>query len=212
MVLRKCDERRGRRSQFQPPRWWQRGLSNGEGRRDGDGGRDSDSDRSRDRRGGGGAGAVPGAMDAANATSNAATAKGALAQAQSTAASDRADRRSQPRRPILVALAFSRRLLRQPAAAQRRPTRSRRAEARAGLRQSRPDGFPFSTALPDKAYATALIGGAGHVANALLGPRDAVFGTAIMGANTASDGGGGATRTARVPPSISAMAAICGWA
>ena len=32
--------------------------------------------------------------------------------------------------------------------------------------------YAFSTALPDKAYATSLIGGASHVASALLGPRD----------------------------------------
>jgi hypothetical protein len=50
--------------------------------------------------------------------------------------------------------------------------------------------YVFSTALPDKAYATTLIGGASHVASALLGPRDAVFGTAILGANYAPDGGG----------------------
>jgi hypothetical protein len=50
--------------------------------------------------------------------------------------------------------------------------------------------YAFSTALPDKAYATTLIGGASHVASALLGPRDAVFGTAILGANYAADGGG----------------------
>jgi hypothetical protein len=51
--------------------------------------------------------------------------------------------------------------------------------------------YALSTALPDKAYATTLIGGANHVASALLGPRDAVFGTAILGANYASDVGGG---------------------
>ena len=50
--------------------------------------------------------------------------------------------------------------------------------------------YAFSTALPDKAYATTLIGGASNVASALLGPRDAVFGPAILGANYASDGGG----------------------
>ena len=53
--------------------------------------------------------------------------------------------------------------------------------------------YAFSTALPDKAYATTLIGGASHVASALLGPRDAVFGTAILGANYAPDGGGEST-------------------
>ena len=35
-----------------------------------------------------------------------------------------------------------------------------------------------------------MIGGASHVASALLGPRDVVFGTAILGANYAPDGGG----------------------
>jgi hypothetical protein len=50
--------------------------------------------------------------------------------------------------------------------------------------------YAFSTALPNKAYATSLIGGASDVASALLGPRDALFGTAIMGANYAPDGGG----------------------
>jgi hypothetical protein len=50
--------------------------------------------------------------------------------------------------------------------------------------------YAFSTALPDKAYATTLIDGASNVAGALLGPRDAVFGTAILGANYAPSGGG----------------------
>src|SRR3984885_2867270 len=48
----------------------------------------------------------------------------------------------------------------------------------------------FSTALPDKAYSATLIDGARNVAGALLGPRDMVFGTAILGANYATDGGG----------------------
>jgi len=48
--------------------------------------------------------------------------------------------------------------------------------------------YAFATALPDKAYSTALIGGASTVANALLGPRDVVFGTSILGANLSSDG------------------------
>jgi hypothetical protein len=41
--------------------------------------------------------------------------------------------------------------------------------------------FAFSTALPDKAYAATLIGAASNVADALLGPDDTVFGTAILG-------------------------------
>ena len=60
----------------------------------------------------------------------------------------------------------------------------------AGLRQSRPDGLCVLDRPSDKAYATTLIGGASHVASALLGPRDAVFGAAILGANYAADGGG----------------------
>ena len=42
--------------------------------------------------------------------------------------------------------------------------------------------FAAATALPDKAYATTLIGGASNVADALLGPRDEIFGTAIVDA------------------------------
>ena len=45
--------------------------------------------------------------------------------------------------------------------------------------------YAFSSGLPDKAYATTLIDGASNVASALLGPRDAVFGTAMLGANYA---------------------------
>jgi hypothetical protein len=50
--------------------------------------------------------------------------------------------------------------------------------------------YAFSTALPDKAYAATLIDGASKVASALLGPRDVVFGSAIMRANYAPDGRG----------------------
>ena len=50
--------------------------------------------------------------------------------------------------------------------------------------------YAFSTALPDKAYAATLIDGASNVAEALLGRRDVVFGTAILGGNYAPDGGG----------------------
>jgi hypothetical protein len=42
--------------------------------------------------------------------------------------------------------------------------------------------YAFSTVLPDKAEVAALIGGASNVADALLGPRDTVFGSAILGA------------------------------
>jgi PEP-CTERM motif len=41
--------------------------------------------------------------------------------------------------------------------------------------------YAFSTVLPDKADVATLIGGAGNVADALLGPDDKIFGTAILG-------------------------------
>jgi hypothetical protein len=43
-------------------------------------------------------------------------------------------------------------------------------------------GYAFSTILPDKADVATLIGDASNVADALLGPRDTIFGTAILGA------------------------------
>jgi hypothetical protein len=48
--------------------------------------------------------------------------------------------------------------------------------------------YAFATALPAKSYSTALIGGASNVADALLGSRDVVFGTSILGANLSGDG------------------------
>ena len=50
--------------------------------------------------------------------------------------------------------------------------------------------YAFSVGAPDRAYSTTLIGSASQVADALLGPREAIFGAAILGANYASDGGG----------------------
>ena len=50
--------------------------------------------------------------------------------------------------------------------------------------------YAFTVGDPSKTYTTALIGGASTVAGALLGPRDVIFGAAILGANYASDGGG----------------------
>ena len=44
----------------------------------------------------------------------------------------------------------------------------------------------IATALPDRAYATTLIGGASNVADALLGPGDEIFGTAILEGSSAS--------------------------
>jgi PEP-CTERM motif len=41
--------------------------------------------------------------------------------------------------------------------------------------------FAFSAALPNTAYASTLIGSASNVADALLGPDDKIFGTALLG-------------------------------
>ena len=58
---------------------------------------------------------------------------------------------------------------------------------RAG-RHGRPSPLPETPSrwrpqCPTRAYATALIGGASDVADALLGPDDKIFGTAILGRN-----------------------------
>jgi hypothetical protein len=62
----------------------------------------------------------------------------------------------------------------------------------------------ISTALPDKAYATTLIDGASSVADALLGPRDEIFGTAIL----ATAGDLGCCSLAQARRSISVFGAI----
>ena len=41
--------------------------------------------------------------------------------------------------------------------------------------------YAVTTALPDEAYAVTVIDGATNVADALLGPRDTILGTAILG-------------------------------
>src|SRR5947209_6253821 len=50
--------------------------------------------------------------------------------------------------------------------------------------------YVFSAGSPDKSYVAGLVGSATDVAGALLGTRDKVFGTAILGGNYATDGGG----------------------
>jgi hypothetical protein len=51
----------------------------------------------------------------------------------------------------------------------------------------------IATVLPDKAYAATLSGGASNVADALLGPRDEIFGTAILGEESIILGAASAT-------------------
>ena len=58
--------------------------------------------------------------------------------------------------------------------------------------------YAMATGLPGKAYLKTLVGGAGNIATAFLGPRDVVFGSAIMGANYAPDGGGASSRLQRL--------------
>jgi hypothetical protein len=55
------------------------------------------------------------------------------------------------------------------------------AQGGSGQTSLDPGGFGvLLTALPDKVYATTLIGGASNVAEALLGAGDEIFGTAIL--------------------------------
>jgi hypothetical protein len=131
---------------------------------------------------------------AANATSNALTAKGAFAQAQSTAVGSGGEAQSTSKTSLAgvsvqsTAVAPAGLLFSFPS------TATTNAIAQGGFGQAFVNpgqtAYAFSTALPDKAYATTLVGGASHVANALLGPRDALIGTAILGANYAPDGVG----------------------
>jgi hypothetical protein len=139
--------------------------------------------------GAGGAGSVPGTTGAANATSTAEAARGAFAQAQSTALGSSGQAQS------TATTSFGGVSVQSSALAPTDlSTATTIANAQGGSGQAFVNpgqtAYAFSTAQPDKAYAASLIGGASDVASALLGPRDAVFGTAILGANYASDGGG----------------------
>jgi PEP-CTERM motif len=137
----------------------------------------------------GGAGSLAGATGAANATSNAQTAKGALAQAQSTAVGSSGQAKSTANTSLSDVSVQS------AAVAQVGSTATTNAIAQGGgsgqaFANPGQTAYAFSTALPDKAYSATLIDGAHDVAGALLGPRDVVFGAAVVGANYATDGGG----------------------
>jgi hypothetical protein len=140
--------------------------------------------------GAGGAGSFPGATGAANATANATTAKGALAQAQSTAVGSSGQAQS----TALTSYSFVK--VHSAAVAQvgstATPTNAIAQGGGSGQAFVNPGqtAYAFSTAIPDKAYSATLIDGVSNVAGALLGPRDMVFGTSILGANYATDGGG----------------------
>ena len=134
-------------------------------------------------------GAPFGGPGAANATSNATTAKGALAQAQSTAVGSSGEAQSTAKTSLPGMSVQS------MAIAPTGGTATTNAIAEAGgsgpaFVNPGQTAYAFSTGLPDKVYAATLIDGAHDVAGSLLGPRDVVFGTAILGANYATDGGG----------------------
>jgi hypothetical protein len=122
--------------------------------------------------------ALPGA---ANATSNAETAKGAMAQAQSTTLGAIGDAQSTAE----TSLAGVRVTSTAVASSSLDFASTTLAVAQGGSGQTSVNSdlvaYAFSTGLPDKAYAATLIDGASNVADALLGPRDKVFGTAILG-------------------------------
>jgi PEP-CTERM motif len=130
---------------------------------------------------------------AANATSNAETANGALSVAQSTALGSSGQAQSTAKTGLAGVSAQSRAVA-PIGSLDFGNTATTNAVAQGGSGQAFVNpgqtAYAFSTALPDKAYSATLIGGASHVASGLLGPRDALFGTAILGANYAPDGGG----------------------
>ena len=126
---------------------------------------------------------------AANASSTATTDHGAIAQAQSTAVGSSGKAQS------TAGTSFTNVEVQSTATAPTGSTATTNAIAQAGgagqaFGNPGQTAYAFAVGDPDKAYATSLIGGASTVADALLGPRDAVFGAAILGANYASDGGG----------------------
>ena len=141
-----------------------------------------------------GASGVAGVAGGANAVASAATANGAVAQAQSTAVGSAGDAQSTAQTSFRFARTTS------TATAEVGGTATTSAIADGGgagqaFVNPGQTAYAFSSALPDKAYAADLIGGAGAVAEALLGPRDVVFGTGILGANFAPGGAYSAATT-----------------
>jgi hypothetical protein len=139
---------------------------------------------------GGHGGQGNGADGAANATSSAITDSGALAQAQSTAVGSSGEAQS------TAQTSFGRvSLVQSIATAQAGSTATTSATAQAGgsgrsFANPGQTAYAIATGLPGKAYLQTLVVGAGNVATALLGPHDVAFGTAVLGANYAPDGGG----------------------
>jgi hypothetical protein len=120
----------------------------------------------------------------ANATSNAATAQGGMAQALSTTASPNDGLQSTAFQATAATSFEGVSVSVQSNAMGVSGFGAAEAIAQGGSGQTfaHPGDtiFAAATALPDKAYATTLIGGASNVADALLGPGDEIFGTALL--------------------------------
>jgi hypothetical protein len=125
---------------------------------------------------------------AGNATSNAETVKGALAQAQSTALGSSDQAQSSAKTGFAGVSVQSTAVA--PADEFSPATSNAIAQGGSGQVFVNPGqtAYAFSIASPNKAYAAGLIGSANNAASALLRPHDTVFGTAILGANYAADG------------------------
>ena len=115
---------------------------------------------------------------------------GAMAQARSTAAGSSGEAQS-----TAQTNSHNVTLVQSTAVAQTGGTATTNAIAQAGsgpaFGNPGQSAYALSTGLPGKAYLTSLAGGAGNVVAALLQPHEVVFGTAILGANSASGGAGG---------------------
>jgi hypothetical protein len=123
-------------------------------------------------------------VGAANATSNAETVKGALAQAQSTASGTGAQAQSTAKTSLAGMSVQSTAIAPSTAGGEFVESETTDAIAQGGSGQASVnpgETDAFSTIFPNKAYAATLIDSASNVADALLGPRDKVFGTAILG-------------------------------
>ena len=121
----------------------------------------------------------------ATSTSNAETANGAMAQALSTATSAYEGQATSTARTSFGGVSVQSKAT-IPFAPDFGVTATTEAVAQGGSGQTLVDPSAdiaaIATALPNRAYATTLIGGASNVADALLGPgpRDEIFGAAIL--------------------------------
>ena len=131
------------------------------------------------------------AWGAANATSRAETAKGAMAQAESTAVGPSGQAQSTAKTNLGGVSVQSTAAASTGSSLGSAEAVTTNAIAQGGAGQtfdkSRQTDDAFSTALPDKAYAATLIDGASNVVSALLGSRDKIFGTAILESSFVSD-------------------------